>query len=174
MKEGVLAIITISAVWLFSNIAIASDRLPNESNRLVSCTGTYYAVEGGASPTGYSTWTFHPDGSMIVSSSAEPIVPFSTAHGNWKVSPRRSTVQTVTFDFSGGVGQSTHPHIVRVESTFQFKRDCSATLPGQSEFTVISCPVAEGPFCANSTTLMEKVPVELTRISGGNTTGRIE
>ncbi len=133
------------------------------------CTGTYYATEyanGEDQPaTGYSLWTFGKFGTLISNSSSEPSVPFSGAQGNWQaVAPRKIT--TTSFDFSGSNSDSTYPTIAKVDTTFTFTRDCSATVTGKSRYQVTLCPVEQGPLCPSGTVIISDKPIELIRVAG--------
>jgi hypothetical protein len=132
-----------------------------------ACKGTYYAVEGGASPSGYSLWTFSEDGSVVSNSAAQPATPFSTAQGNWRVvrfEKNYALIKSTTFVFSGPSPNPSYPYIGRVEANFKFKGDCSATIPGASTFSITSCDTSAGPLCNNAAGVAN-IPIQLTRVS---------
>lgn len=132
------------------------------------CVGTYYAKEfahgRGKPATGYSLWTFSNDGAVVSSSNGEPSVPFSTAQGNyWAIGYK--AIKSTTFDFSGPNPNPAYPNVSRVEAVFQFKNNCNGTVAGKSKFSVISCPVSEGPLCAPGFPVVTDQAIELMRIS---------
>lgn len=151
---------TIKTATLLAIIFISSYSVMSSA-----CVGTFYAVEGPSNaPTGHSLWTFERNGSVVSSSSSEPVVPFSTSQGNWNIQSR-GLIRSLTFDFSGPNPNPSFPNVVRVDATFNFQRNCKATVPGTSKFSVISCPVAEGPLCSPGQVIVSDSPIELTKVA---------
>ncbi|MDD5033747.1 MAG: hypothetical protein PHE55_03235 [Methylococcaceae bacterium] len=157
-----------SLVLLFGVVGFGMSVLM-PSMAVARCTGTYYAKEfanGIGEPiTGYSLWTFSKDGSVISGSNGEPVVPFGTSQGSWR-SAGDNKIKSKTFNFSGPNLNPAYPNVARVEAIFQFDNNCSGTVGAQSKFSVISCPLSEGPLCPSGFPVVTDKPIELTRISG--------